>query len=170
MQRFCVALAMPQPLGARLDRARQLLQPNRRHMSAHLTVVPPVTLTAQQAQEAAVVVRQVAQGCEPIPVALRGAESFAPRSATVYLRVDSDWRALQELAQKLDQEPLPSRLRPLHPHVTIVSRASSTLIDAAVWAFADFAADVVIDTLTLFVLTDDGWWPFSEGRMGGSRP
>ena len=170
MPRTCVALVLPQPLGTRLDRARQLLQPTRRHMPAHITLVPPLDLSTDDAERAAMLVREVAAAQSPIPVALRGCDTFAPRSATAYLRVASGAEPIGTMAAALDRAPFTPRGRPLHPHMTIASRASATVISAALTAFDDFAADVVIDSLTLFVLTDEGWRPLSEGRMGGSRP
>ena len=170
MPRTCVALVLPQPLGERLDRARQLLQPKRRHMPAHMTLVPPLALSAEDAERATLLVREVAAGHSPIAVALRGCDTFAPRSSTAYLRVVSGAEPIGAIAAALERAPFTPRGRPLHPHVTIANRASDTVISAALAAFADFAADVVIDSVTLFALTDEGWRPFSEGRMGGSRP
>ena len=170
MPRTCVALVLPQPLGERLDRARQLLQPARRHMPAHVTLVPPLALSVEDVERATALVKEVASAHPPIPVALRGCDTFAPRSSTAYLRVASGAEEIETIAAALERAPFAPHGRPLHPHVTIASRASGTVISAALAAFADFAADVVIDTMTLFTLTDEGWRAFSEGRMGGSRP
>ena len=165
-----MALVLPQPLGERLDRARRLLQPARRHMPAHITLVPPLALSPKDAQHAASVMREVAAAHPPIPVVFRSAATFAPCSSTAYLDVASGTEQIREVAAALDRAPFTMRGRPLQPHVTIASRASGLLIQAALAVFDDFSADAVLETVTLFVLTDEGWRPLSEGRMGGSRP
>lgn len=170
MQRYCVALVLPPPLAQRLDRARHLLQPTRRHMPAHITLVPPLALPDDDVPPASSLVGEVAARHEPIRIELRGCDTFVPQSSTAFLRLASGSESISEIADELDRAPLALRRRPVHPHVTIASRASRGLIDAALAAFADFSADAVLDTVVLFVLTDEGWRPISEGRMGGSRP
>lgn len=170
MQRYCVALVLPQPLGERLDRARRVLQPMRRHMPAHITLVPPVSLTAEDAERARARVHEVAEKQAPIPFALRGCDTFAPTMSTAYLCVACGDEPMREMAETLAQSPFPPRRRSVHPHVTIASRASSSVISSALLAFADFEAAGVIDSLAMFAFADEGWRMLSEGRMGGSRP
>lgn len=166
---WCVTLALPEPLGARLHRARTLIDPGRAHMWPHVTLVPPTRIDGHEPVLARV--REVARHAMPFELVLSGVDTFLPRTPAVFLRVNEG----AEHAGALHAELVPPQSRPYRPHVTIANRCGEATLRAAIDAFAGFTASCRIDQITVFEHDGTHWAPIevaelSAGRTGGSRP
>ncbi len=163
---LCTAIAVPPPLGQRIDRARALLRPGKRHMAAHITVVPPTRI---QDEDLDAVVQQVLAACAGLPafdVALDGVGSFRPRTPAVFLRVTAGASEAEAVHRALATGLLATDERRYRAHVTIANRCPAPLLDAAEEAFAGFRAGFRAADVTVFEHGLQGWTPLAVAPLG----
>ena len=159
---LCIAIPVPEPWGSVIDTARQRLQPGRRHMAAHITVIPPFRVTSE---ELAPLIDDVARdlaACYPFALELRGTANFAGAQGTVYLRVVAGSPECESLRDRLldglGEHVCPDSSRhPMVPHVTLVNRADAATMERAATAFDGFEARFRVDRLCVYEHGADGW-------------
>lgn len=168
----CIALAVPAPLGPRLDRARMLVHPDKRHMGAHITLTAPARLDDVDA-----LVTRVATVCgdlAPVHIGIGPAATFGGRARTVFLEVTTGHEAVTGIQRSVAGAAGSDDARPFHPHVTLANRCPAVVLAATARAFDDFTAEFDVAAVTVYEHGADGWLPLavaplSAGRMGGSR-
>lgn len=92
---------------------------------AHITLIPPIRLTAAKCDELTPAIRQVAERIQPFQVRLKGINGFAPRVVYVDVQPCNQLDQLQErLLAAFDLHDLIKNdsLNPFRPHVTLAFR------------------------------------------------
>jgi len=168
--RVGVALLVPPPVATEIDGLRRALGDGTRgRIPAHVTLVPPVNVTASALADALAVLRAAAASrVGPVRLRLGPATTFHPVTPVVYLAVDGDVDALVALRDAVFRPPLARRLtHPFVPHATIADEMDPTRIPAAVAALADYRAEVTIDRLTLLAESPGRIWrPVADTPFG----
>lgn len=166
---LCIAIPVPEPWGSVLDDARRRLQPNRRHMAAHITIIPPFRVSDEAFDSTLRDVSRDIAAFEPFSIHLRGTATFDEGSTTVFLRVaggsDECARLRECLDSKVGTGPDASR-HPMVPHVTIVNRADAATTAAATAEFDEFEARFKADRVFVYELGAEGW---TVVRVAGFR-
>ncbi len=107
------------PVGIFVEELRRDLHPAHTHADAHVTILPPRTLSGTES-EAIDLLSQVCQSAVPFEVTMGDVETFVPITPTVFLRVARGAYRMRELHDKLNcgalhcDEPWPYM-----PHLTI---------------------------------------------------
>jgi 2'-5' RNA ligase len=168
--RVGVALLVPPPVATEIDGLRRALGDGTRgRIPAHVTLVPPVNVTASALDDALAVLRAAAASrVGPLRLRLGPATTFHPVTPVVYLAVDGDVDALVALREAVFRPPLARRLtHPFVPHATIADEMQPARIPAAVAALADYRAEVTIDRLTLLAESPGRIWrPVADTPFG----
>ena len=124
---FALVSYIPDPLGSFLDRLRLDLVPGC-SPHAHVTVLPPRPISADQVQ-AADELMELAENFSGFDIELGRVEVF-PVSKVVYIGISSGERELREMYRALNRgavaykEPFP-----YHPHVTLAQNFPLELVD-----------------------------------------
>lgn len=168
-----VALLPTGVLAQRLDGIRRVLaDPRLFDLPSHLTLVPPVRLNAATLGEAAAALRSAASGARPLDLSIGRADSFAPLTRTVHLRVDGDVQALAELRDRLLVGPFarPDR-HDFVPHVTLRQRVEAADLAPVLELLSGVVGEWHVDSLFLLERqeTEHGrrWVPVREEPLGG---
>ncbi|HTO00175.1 MAG TPA: GNAT family N-acetyltransferase [Microthrixaceae bacterium] len=132
-RRILVALL---PRGDLLEQIRGLSSvfepPRRERIPPHVTVVPPLNLSAADLEEALILVRRVASGTSRFHLGFEGLASFTPSANTVHLAIADDSGELSRLRDLLRVGPLErDDQRTFVPHITLVKSASPEQIEAS---------------------------------------
>jgi 2'-5' RNA ligase len=171
-QRLGVVLLVPQPLATQIDGLRRALGDGALgRIPAHLTLVPPVNVAERGLPAAFAIVRRAAAATPILSLRLGPVTTFQPANPVAYLAVSGDTAPMDDLA-RLQERCLsgPLERRQDHdfvPHVTVADEQSTSRLDAAVTALADFAADVTFDRV--HVLAEQPgriWVPIAEAPLG----
>lgn len=151
--RVGVAIGIPEPWGAELDRHRiasgDVMGP---FIPAHLTLlgptdVPEANLGAIEEHLAGVADRHPA-----FDVQLRGTGTFRPVTEVVFVAVAAGISRLEQLAAAVREGPLFRQLHyPYHPHVTVAHDAPAEGLDRVYEKLAGFEATFPVDHFTLYV-------------------
>ena len=163
---------MPDPVAPEVDGLRRALGDGALgRIPAHLTLVPPVNVAEDDVTRALSVLRQAAAATAPVDLRLGPADTFAPVTPVVYLRVGGDLGALHALRDRVFRPPFERHLtHPFVPHVTLADEVATERIPAAVAALADYVADVRVGEVTLL---EEGrgrvWRPVSGMALTGRR-
>jgi 2'-5' RNA ligase len=114
----------------------------------HITLVPPIDLTADQIDQLWPSVAEVAGKYGHLQLVIGPSATFAPRTMTIHLAVDGDLETLGCLVDELRVDPLPHRRRwPFVPHVTLREDAPAELIEQSLRSLADVRFAVQVDGL-----------------------
>ena len=98
-------------------------EPGRTPFAAHLTILPPRTLSGSEAS-AIQVLEQVCGDEEPFEVTLGAVETFIPVTPTVFIRVETP-AGMNKLHARLNQSVLACKEEwPYIPHLTIAKMSS----------------------------------------------
>ncbi len=159
-RRIGVAIAMPEPFGARLQQVRaDLGDPLAPFIPPHVTVVGPTVVEPEQIPEVERHLAQVARTHPPFVLQLSGTGSFRPISPVVFVKLVRGAEACTALEEAARTGPLAQDLRfPYHPHVTIAHDLDDAALDRAEAEMADFGAVFAVDRFSLFEHGDDGVW------------
>lgn len=177
MSRRLLAVALL-PTGdalATVDTLRTVIgDPRREDLPAHLTLVPPVNLPADQMPLARIALRDAARSVAPFELRPGPAATFAPRTSTLHLSVEGDLEVLERLRDALRADPWD---RPDHhpfvPHLTLVQRATPEQVAAGTALLVAASSRWTVDSVHLLerIEAADGriWHPVAEEPLGGPR-
>jgi 2'-5' RNA ligase len=168
--RLGVALLLDPPGSLEVDGLRRALGDTALGaVPAHVTLVPPVNVRAEDLGLAFQVLRRAASDQSgPIAVELGPVTTFMPASPVVYLAVGGpDLDRLARLRQAVVAGPM---LRPDHwpwvPHVTLTDDAPSDRIEAALAALFSYRAATVFDRVVLLEEREHRWQPLADACLG----
>jgi 2'-5' RNA ligase len=168
--RLGVALLLDPPGSLEVDGLRRALGDTALGaVPAHVTLVPPVNVRAEDLGVAIQVLRRAASDQSgPIAVELGPVTTFMPASPVVYLAVGGpDLDRLARLRQAVVAGPM---LRPDHwpwvPHVTLTDDAPADRIEAALAALFSYTAATVFDRVVLLEEREHRWQPLADACLG----
>jgi 2'-5' RNA ligase len=150
--RLGVALLLPPDVTAEIDGLRRALGDGALdRVPAHLTLVPPVNVRAEELGAALNVLQSAAAAVEaPITLRLGPVATFHPDTPVLYLSVGGDLDELHRLRERVFVPPLARLLTwPFVPHVTLADEIDPERIPAALAALADFEVEVELDRVVL---------------------
>ncbi len=165
-----VSIAVPDPHGSFLQQQRADFGDHCAwQIPAHVTLLPPTTVSAQTYAAMRAHCADVAAAHAPFEVVLRGTGTFRPVSDVVFIQVAKGVSACERLEIALRSGPVLRRLDfYYHPHVTVVHDAAAEALDRAFEELAGFSATFTVRAFHLYELGDDGVWrPAEEFRLGG---
>lgn len=158
--RIGVAIGIPPPWGAQLDRVRRRAgDPQAAQIPSHLTLLGPTDVAPADLAPIEAHLAAVAGGAVGFGLELRGTGTFRPVSEVVYVAVADGAACCARLAAAVRTGPLdrPPRF-PYHPHVTVAHDLAGAALDAVAARLAGFQARFAVDHLTLYVHGPDGRW------------
>ena len=167
-RRLGVALLLPDPAATEVDGLRRALgDGSLGRIPAHLTLVPPVNVRADDMPAALDLLRRAATQTRPLDLRLGPATTFLPVTPVVYLGVHGDVAALHALRGRVFHPPLERPLtRAFVPHVTLADELDPDRIPAVVAALADYVVDVRFESVDLL---EEGrgrvWRPIADARF-----
>ena len=165
---LCVAIPVPEPWGAEIDRARRALQPGRQPLRSHITLIPPTDVPVDRVPEVLVHVSAVARAETGFRVELRGTGTFRPCSPVVFIGVVGGHGDVVALRDELAVGRFAPKEGgwPFQPHVTLAARcADQALDDAARW-FEDFSALFEVRSVSTFEKVNRGWAVRDRASIG----
>lgn len=159
-RRIGVAVAIPEPFGARLQQVRaDLGDPLAPFIPPHVTLVGPTVIEREQAPEVERHIAAVARAHPPFVLELAGTGTFRPVSPVVFVRVVRGAAQCEGIAADARTGILAQELRfAYHPHVTIAHDLDAATLDRAEAEMVDFSATFAVDRFSLFEHGDDGVW------------
>jgi 2'-5' RNA ligase len=155
-----VSLSIPEPWGAQLDSYRRRAgDPMAEFIPAHVTLLGPTPVAEPDLPEVVEHLRVAATRHAPFDLHLRGAGTFRPVTAVVFVTVASGISECEMLEKDirtgvLDRE----RLYPYHPHVTVAHDLDDSALDRVYAQLAHFEAQFRVPGFTLFEHGVDGRW------------
>ncbi len=168
--RLGVALLLDPPGSLEVDGLRRALGDTALGaVPAHVTLVPPVNVRAEDLGLALQVLRRAASDQSgPIAVELGPVTTFMPASPVLYLAVGGpDLDRLARLREAVVAGPM---LRPDHwpwvPHVTLSDDAPAGRIEAALAALFSYRAAAVFDRVVLLEEREHRWQPLADACLG----
>lgn len=168
MSTIGVAIAIPEPYAAELQRQRALFgDPQATRIPTHITLAPPIDVDGF-VDEVEKHLSAVAERHEPFGLRLHGTATFRPVSPVVFINVTEGISACELLAEDVRQGPLDQRLTfPYHPHVTVAHHLEEPELDRAYEALADYDCTFEVHCFHLYEHGDDGVWrPRSTFSLG----
>ncbi len=170
---YAVVAYVRSPVGSFVEELRREMHPSHTHADAHITILPPRTLTSDERQAFG----QLQKECQANPafeVTMGDAETFAPLTPTVFLRVARGAYRLRELHDKFNREALYFQEPwPYMPHLTIakmdtIDEARKVLeITRQRWQTYDGSRTVRIESLTFVKGVGDRWMDVATTPLGG---
>lgn len=154
-----VVIDVPEPYAARIREARQAWgDPEAETIPAHVTIVAPVSVDAEEMPALEQHLERALLGCGPFRMRLRGTGTFRPVSPVVFLTVAEGISHCEGLERRIRCGPWAVDLRfPYHPHVTVAFDLPEEVLDYASTVLEDFQADFTVDAVRLYELAEDGW-------------
>lgn len=162
--RIGVALAVPEPFGGHLQRARAGFgDPLAASIAPHVTLVGPTVLEPEQVPRVVDHLVEVCSRSVPFSIHLRGTGSFRPVSRVVFVQVVEGIAECELLEKGVRSGPLDQPLRfNYHPHVTVAHDVPEAALDRAFDELADFEARFTVASLQVFEHCDDDVWRISH--------
>ncbi|THV39708.1 2'-5' RNA ligase family protein [Glycomyces buryatensis] len=175
-----VAIAVPSPWREVLDDARLASgDPLGGVVPAHLTLLGPTEIGADDLGAFERRLAGVAAATAPFTLHLRGTGSFRPVTEVVFAAVAEGIAICERLEAAIRVGPaFRDRRFPYHPHVTVAQNVGTAALDAAFNGLADFEAKFRVDAFTLYthptahspveIETATPWTPRREFELGGA--
>lgn len=164
-----VALPIPEPWGARLQRLRVGYGEQRAHrIPTHITLLPPTPVAPDQLTALADHLAAVAAAHSPFTVVLRGTGTFRPVSDVVFVQVAGGVSSCEQLEQHIRSGPVTRDLAfPYHPHVTLAHDVPDSVLDRAFTDLAGFTASFLATGFRLYCQDGtEAWHPVQEFTFG----
>lgn len=167
--RLGVALVIPPPLDREIDSLRRATGDGTLgRVPPHCTLVPPVNVRADRADDASARLREAAAVTRPIRARLGPPATFLPDNPVLYLPLEEGAAAVAALRERVFRDPLARPLTwPFVPHVTVADEADPERIAAAQTALCDYRTDVTFDRVHLL---KEGpgrvWAPIADFVLG----
>jgi 2'-5' RNA ligase len=96
---------------------------------------------------------------EPFRVRLSGSDTFRPVSPVVFVALAEGSEDCAKVQSAVTGGPVRPDLNfPYHPHVTVAHDLPEPVLDQALAALADYAADFEVDGFALHEQDDEGHW------------
>lgn len=177
-----VSIAIPEPWGAEVQRARRAYgDPLAEVVATHVTLRGPTPVPILDLPSIERHLEDVAAGFRSFRIALAGTGSFRPVSQVAFLRVTRGAVECDELSRGVCAGPLGGdQTFPYRPHVTLAHDVPPDQLDAAERDFANYSAEFAVDGFVLSVLVAGEPWRVLRGfdlaeRLGpaadaGARP
>lgn len=158
--RIGVAIAVPDPYGARLETWRASFgDPQAGEIPAHITLLPPTLLTPDELDAAIEHLAAAASSVPTFEVHLRGTGTFRPVSPVVFVALATGISGCERLESAVRRGPLARDLDfPYHPHVTVAHDLPDDVLDSAYDALGGFDARFRVEEFALYVHDDRGGW------------
>ena len=165
-----VAIAVPDPWGARLQAYRQSLgDPSAQGIPTHITLMPPFEVDQAQLPEVEKHLAEAAESRPSFRIHLRGTGTFRPVSPVVFVTVVRGISSCEQLAFAIRSGPLATELMfPYHPHVTVAHDLEDETLDQAFDELSGFECEFEADHFLLYVHDAKvGWQPTREFLLAG---
>jgi 2'-5' RNA ligase len=158
--RIGVAVAIPDPWGAELERWRASFgDPQAGAIPAHITLLPPTRVPEAELAPVEEHLARAAAAVAPFDVHLRGTGTFRPVSPVVFVALANGIAGCERLEAQVRSGSLERDLDfPYHPHVTVAHDLPDDVLDEAYDALGGFAARFEVGSFALYVHGADGVW------------
>lgn len=169
MSTIGVSIAVPEPHGAMLQRCReQFGDPLARAIPAHITILPPTEVAAEQRTEFENHLRWVCEGVAPFEILLRGTGTFRPVSPVVFVQLATGISQCESLESAVRAGPVDRELDfNYHPHVTVAHNLPDDMLDHAFTTLELYEARFTAASVHLYEHgPDEVWRPVREFRFG----
>ena len=174
-RRLGVVCLLDPPVGDEVDGLRRALgDVALARIRPHVTLVPPVNVTAASLDAALGCVHDAASAADgPLRLTVGPVRSFLPVNPVLLLGVGGDLAGLGAVRDAAFRPPLERRLAwPWVPHVTLADGVDPERIAAATDLLADYASVADIERVTLLEERRDQtgqrrWRPLADALLGG---
>lgn len=158
--RIGIAIAVPEPYAADLQRARAAVgDPLAHDIPPHITVVGPTVVDSSVLPAVAEHLEKVAGEMPQFRVHLRGTATFRPISPVVFVSLVEGIAECEMLEEQARSGVLAQDLRfNYHPHVTIAHEVGDAALDQAFDEMSDFEAVFDVQVVWMYEHGDDGMW------------
>jgi 2'-5' RNA ligase len=157
-----VAIPIPDPYGARLQRIRASLGDAMAHaIPTHITLLPPTEVPGGPAELAAIEdhLAAVARSERRFGIRLRGTATFRPVSPVVFIALSEGIGDCERVQERVLSGPLERELEfPYHPHVTVAHHLPDDVMDRAYKDLAGYEAYFEVEGFSLYEHGSDGVW------------
>jgi 2'-5' RNA ligase len=155
-----VAIAIPDPYGAELQRWREALgDPLARSIPTHITLAQPTPVAEADLAVIEDHLAAVAATERAFPVLLSGTGTFRPVSLVVFVALADGIGGCERLELKVRSGPLSATPRfPYHPHVTVAHDLADEVLDRAFKELAHYRARFSVCGFSLYEHGPDGVW------------
>lgn len=155
-----VAVPVPEPWGAQLQRARVGFGDDRAlGIPTHITLLPPTPMPLHALPDLRTHLGQVAAQHPAFTVVLRGTGTFRPISDVVFVQVAQGISGCEVLERQVRSGPVGAAPAfPYHPHVTVAHDINRPGLDRAFSELADFSCAFEADVLRLYTHGGDQQW------------
>jgi 2'-5' RNA ligase len=164
-----VAIAVPDPFGAELERRRKSYgDPQADAIPAHITLLPPTRIATPELDDVERHLVAAATGMAPFEVALHGTGTFRPVSPVVFVALAEGISSCEHLAGDVRSGPLDRDLdHPYHPHVTVAHDLPDDVLDRAFDELLEFRARFTVDEIVLYRHEAGRWRAARAFALGG---
>lgn len=162
-----VAIAIPEPYGSELQRARSRFGDPlaAAAIPTHVTLLPPTEVDAADLPKIDQHLDEVTARVAPFGMRLDGTGTFRPVSPVVFVRLAAGGSGCARLLAAVRSGPLDRDLDfPYHPHVTIAHNLPDEGLDRAFAELASYEASFDVSSIVLYRHGGDGVW-----RAAGSH-
>jgi 2'-5' RNA ligase len=165
-----VAIGIPEPYGAELQRWRERLgDPNAARIVPHITLLPPTVVGSGALPEIEEHLRRVAARFRSFQIRLRGSATFLPVSSVVFVPLVQGIAECEQIEAQVRSGPL---TRPTeysyHPHVTVAHDLPDDALYRAWTELTTFDASFEVWGFSLFEQGPDlHWRPQRDFSFGG---
>jgi 2'-5' RNA ligase len=165
-----VAIGIPEPYGAELQRWRERLgDPNAARIVPHITLLPPTVVGSGALPEIEEHLRRVAARFRSFQIRLRGSATFLPVSSVVFVPLVQGIAECEQIEAQVRSGPL---TRPTeysyHPHVTVAHDLPDDALYRAWTELTSFDASFEVWGFSLFEQGPDlHWRPQRDFSFGG---
>ncbi len=153
-----IVIAVPEPWDSQITAMRRELGDRlASKVPPHVTIMPPIAVSAQQREEVFEHLRSVASGHRPFRISLSGSGTFEPVSPVAFLNVDQGAGECAQLAEDVRSGPLDYSIRfPYHPHVTLAQNVDRPILTRALELGASFEASWMVQGFRIDRVEVDG--------------
>jgi len=166
-----VAVAVPEPHASRLRECRRGFgDPLADAVPAHVTLLPPTSLTVSRVDDVVDHLERAARCTAPFTMRLRGTGTFRPVSPVVFVQVAEGIAACELLEEAVRRGPLGRDVEfAYHPHVTVAHHVDPAALDRAFAELAEYEVAFPVDAFWLYRHGEDGVWR-PDRRFGLTGP
>lgn len=173
--RYALVAYLRNDVGDFIRQLRKDLHPDLPHLPAHLTILPPRSLSGSE-PSAVGTLEEICGRAEPFDVHLGDVETFLPVTSTVFIGIQSGADHMRALHDKLTIGALIAQEEwPYVPHLTIVQASSESLARQAYatarerWAKFPGSRRIPVKELTFVREEEENRWIDLAGlRLGSS--
>jgi 2'-5' RNA ligase len=168
-----VAIAIPEPWGAELQRWRRKFGDELAHaIPTHVTLLPPTVVDAARLPEIEAHLQAVAEAERRFTIHLRGTGTFRPVSPVVFIQLAEGIADCERVEAAVRSGPLRRRLTfYYHPHVTVAHDLDEAALDRAFTELATYEARFEVWGFSLYEHGPDGVWrPQRDYSFGLATP